>query len=177
MIKKSNDDLDDIDLDDIDFEALDKISDEHRKKLDLQGHLKELEELRQDVYDDYDDKDEIIDSFCERAKILYKNNNSEDAILLLKEGLKYYPDQPKLICFMGFACLAQDSWEAKTYFQRALGIDHKYPLAHYGVGIMELKLGANPEAAQRRYNLLMTFDPRLAFDLKDQINKYLMKRR
>jgi tetratricopeptide (TPR) repeat protein len=156
------------------LEDIEKAIDEHLTKLDLQGHLKELEEVRQDYGHD---KDDIIDSFCDRAKILYKNNKYEDAITLLKEGLKYFPDQPKLICYMGFACLAQESWEAKTYFQRALRIDHEYPLAHYGLGIMELKLGVNPEAAQRRYKLLMIFDPSLALILKDEINKYSIKRR
>jgi tetratricopeptide (TPR) repeat protein len=167
MTEKSDNDFEAL-LNGLDFEDIEKAIDEHRTKLDLQGHLKELEEVRQD--NNYN-RDDIIDSFCDRAKFFYKNNQSEDAILLLKEELKYYPNQPKLICFMGFACLVQESWEAKIYFQRALNIDPKYPLAHYGLGIMQLKLGQNSEAAHRRYNLLMTLDQFLASNLKDQINK------
>jgi tetratricopeptide (TPR) repeat protein len=166
--EKDNDELDEI-------EEIFKEIEEYQAKLDLQSHLKEIQEELEEWKQAYDFKSGYI-AFSERAKTLYRNNRSEDAIILLKEGLKYYPNHPKLICLMGFACLAQESWEAKTYFQRALEKDPKYPFAHYGLGIMELKLAENPEAAQLRYNLLMMYDPKLAAHLKERINKFLMKR-
>jgi hypothetical protein len=39
---------------------------------------------------------------------------------------------------------------------------------------MQLKLGENSEAAQRRYNLLMRYDPKLASALKERINKFFL---
>ena len=174
MTENSNNDEVELDLGDIDLEEIERINNERLKKLNFEEHLNELEEIYQEnCYK----KEEILERYCDRAKILYKSNRLEDAIKLLKVGLNYYPNEPQLICFMGFACLSNESWEAKTYFQRALEIDPKYPLAHYGLGFMELKLAQNSEAAQRRYNLLMQLDPNLASHLKGQINKFLIKRK
>jgi len=169
MIEKSEDDLEDID-----WEDLDKTIDDYRIQLDLNGHLKELEELQQDI--EYS-RDDLISAFCDRGKLLYKNNRYEDAILLLERALKYYPDQTELICCIGFASIYQESLDAITYFQRALGIDHRCSQAHYGLGLVELKLFSNPKASQRIQELLMALNPMLGSKLKNQITKFLMKRK
>lgn len=169
MSEKENNELED------DFEV--ELLDESYKNLDLQGHLDEIKEQLEEAREAYGHIRDEVYNFCYRAKVLYMKNRAEEAMYILKEGLKYFSNNTELICHMGFACLAQESWECKNYFQRVLEINSKYPLAHYGLGLMELKLAENSEAAQRRYNLLMMYDPKLASILRERISKFLMRRR
>ena len=133
MTEKENIDIEDLDIEDLDKEICERL-----EKLDLQDHLKELEELRENYPFD---KDAMIDSYCNRAKILYKSNRSEDSISLLKKGMKIYHNQPELICYTGFACLAQESWEAKTYFLRHLKLSLNVLFRALWFGYNGIKIG------------------------------------
>lgn len=173
---KKEDDLDQ------EFEEFLKKLEEQEEKLDLNGHLDELNEMEKDE----EDIDYMVYKFCDKARILYKNYKYDDAITLLKEGLKKYPTRAELYCYMGFTCLARAQkegetspsyYEALTFFQKAIGLDQRCARAHYGLGLVELKGFANSYSAQSKYKLLMTIDPRLAFALKDEISKFLMKHR
>lgn len=165
-------------LDDLDEAIADRL-----KNLSLQEHLEEISEIQKDLGLSGED---IIESICERAKILYKAERFEDANALLEEAKKCPVMSPKPYCFMGGLCLTRASregenspsyYEAMQYFQRALQLDPQYALAQYGLGLVDLRLNADPQSAQRKYRILMTLEPQLASHLKSEIDKFLTRKK
>ena len=153
------------------------------KNLSLQEHLEELSEIQKDLGLSSDD---VLESLCERAKILYKAERFEDAYALLEKAKRYSTVNPKPYCFMGGLCLTRASregenspsyYEAIQYFQRALQIDADYAMAHYGLGLVDLRLNVDPKSAQEKYKILLRLEPRLASHLKSEIDRYLTLRR
>lgn len=83
------------------------------------------------------------DEFDERAHQLYNEEQYDEAIEVLREGLLIYPEAVELQVGMGYARLAREEYAwARRAFAAALGLEPDHEDALAGMGEVLLKLGA-----------------------------------
>jgi Flp pilus assembly protein TadD len=87
------------------------------------------------------------DEYDERAHQLYNEGRYDEAIELLREGLRLYPDAVELEVGMGYARLAREEFAwARRAFEAALVGDPEHEEALAGLGEVLLRLGARDAA-------------------------------
>jgi tetratricopeptide (TPR) repeat protein len=87
------------------------------------------------------------DEYDERAHQLYNEGQYDEAIELLRTGLRLYPDAVELQVGMGYARLAREEFAwARRSFEAALVVDPEHEEALAGLGEVLLKFGARPAA-------------------------------
>jgi tetratricopeptide (TPR) repeat protein len=100
------------------------------------------------------------EEYDERAHALYDEGRYDDALELLREGLRHYPTAVELHVGVGYARLARDEFAwARRSFEEALVLDAEHEDALAGLGEVLLKFG-QVEAAMEMFDrtVLLGYD-------------------
>ena len=107
------------------------------------------------------------DEYDDRAHQLYNEGQYDEAIDLLRQGLRLYPDSVELEVGMGYARLAREEFAwARRAFEAALVGDPEHEEALAGLGEVLLKVGARQAA-------LGCFDRVLALGFEEDLDLVL----
>lgn len=115
------------------------------------------------------------EEYDERAHALYDEGQYDEALDLLREGLKLYPAAVELHVGVGYARLAREEYAwARRAFEEALVLDAEHEDALAGLGEVLLKFGQT-EAGLRTFErtLLLGYDDDV--DLMLQIGRALFR--
>ncbi|HYJ81113.1 MAG TPA: tetratricopeptide repeat protein, partial [Longimicrobiaceae bacterium] len=87
------------------------------------------------------------EEFDEQAHRLYESGDYEDALGVLRDGLRQHPDSVLLHVGLGYVRIAREEYAwARSSFQTALEHDPEYEDAWVGLGETLLKFGRVDEA-------------------------------
>lgn len=87
------------------------------------------------------------DEYDDHAHQLYNDGQYDEAVEMLREGLRLYPHSPELHVGMGYARLAREEFAwARRSFEEALVLDGDHEEALAGLGEVLLKLGRRDDA-------------------------------
>lgn len=82
------------------------------------------------------------EEFDERAHRLYESGDYDEALEVLREGLRHHPDSALLHVGMGYVRIAREEYAwARRAFEEALRADEEYEDAWVGLGETLLKFG------------------------------------
>jgi Flp pilus assembly protein TadD len=87
------------------------------------------------------------EEFDEQAHRLYESGEYDDALEVLREGLRHHPDSALLHVGLGYVRVAREEYAwARRSFETALDLDPEYEDAWVGLGETLLKFGLVDEA-------------------------------
>ena len=87
------------------------------------------------------------EEFDEQAHRLYESGEYDDALELLRDGLRHHPDSALLHVGLGYVRIAREEYAwARVSFETALDLDPEYEDAWVGLGETLLKFGRVDEA-------------------------------
>lgn len=87
------------------------------------------------------------EEFDEQAHRLYESGEYDDALEVLREGLRHHPDSALLHVGLGYVRVAREEYAwARQSFETALDLDPEYEDAWVGLGETLLKFGRVDEA-------------------------------
>jgi predicted Zn-dependent protease len=95
-----------------------------------------------------------------KGQILLESGKVADAVPVLREAVKYAPDQPLIMTLLGHALISTekpaDFAEAEPLLKKAIARDRENPFAWYQLGVIYDRTGDQPRAAlaaAERYSL------------------------